>query len=172
MHRRTFLGAVACAAALVPPRASATPAVLPGLPDDAQFWLNGPPRTAAALAGQPVLVEVWTFGCVNCRNSLPWVKRIHARYAPRGLNLIAVHTPEFAVERDPDAVRTALGRLDIGYPVLLDPESRVWRALDNHYWPAFYLYDRQHRLVGTRIGELHAGESSADAFEAAIVAQL
>lgn len=177
MQRRTFLLAAAAQVAIAASvRADAEPApigaALPVLPTDGRDWLNSAPLVPAALADRPVLVEFWTFECSNCRNTLPWMKAAAARYAPRGLAVVAVHTPEFASERDPAAVRVALTRLGIDYPVLLDADSRVWNAFGNRYWPAFYLYDRAHRLIDTRIGELHAGEARADAFEARIVSAL
>jgi thiol-disulfide isomerase/thioredoxin len=135
---------------------------------DATHWLNSPPLTLSALRGRPVLVEFWTFGCSNCRNTLPWLERTHARYAPQGLVIIAVHTPEFDGERDRDAVTSAVARLGIRYPVLIDNGYAYWRALDNQYWPAFYLIDPEGHIVDTRIGELLAGERRADRFEAAI----
>lgn len=142
------------------------------LPDfeaaSSERWINSAPLTALALTGQPVLIEFWTFGCANCRNTLPWLKAAHARYGPRGLVVIGVHTPEFAVERDPDAILAATRRLGITYPVLLDPDSRYWNAFANRYWPAFHLYDRDHRHVASRIGELHQGRERADSFEAGI----
>jgi len=145
----------------------------PALPRlDATHWLNSPPLELAALRGRPVLIEFWTFGCSNCRNTLPWLARAHARYASQGLVIIAVHTPEFEDERDRDAVARAVARLGIRYPVLIDNGYAYWRALDNRFWPAFYLVDPEGRIVDTRIGELHAGERRADSFEAAIVGML
>jgi len=157
-------------AATAPTMPASMPAQLaPELPRlDARHWLNSPPLSLAALRGRPVLIEFWTFGCSNCRNTLPWLERIHARYAPRGLTVIAVHTPEFDRERDRDAVAQAVTRLGIRYPVVIDNGYAYWRALGNQYWPAFYLIDADGRIVDTRIGELHAGERRADAFEAAI----
>jgi thiol-disulfide isomerase/thioredoxin len=137
-----------------------------------EYWINSPPLTLAGLRGRPALIEFWTFACHNCRNTLPWVERMHARYGPRGLAVIAVHTPEFYHERNADAVAQAVARLGIRYPVLIDNDYAYWRALDNRYWPAFYLVDPQGRVVDMRIGELHAGERRADAFEAAIAALL
>jgi len=143
---------------------------LPTLP--AANWLNSAPLTLAALRGKPVLVEFWTFGCSNCRNTLPWLEQVHTRYAPKGLTIVAVHTPEFAHERDRTAVAKAVTRLGIRYPVMIDNDFAYWRALGNNYWPAFYLIDPQGRIVATRIGELHAGRRSADEFEAAIAGLL
>jgi thiol-disulfide isomerase/thioredoxin len=160
------LTAIAAAAAAASPPAPVAPE-LPRLA--AGNWLNSPPLTLAALRGRPVLIEFWTFGCGNCRNTLPWVKRVHTRYAPKGLTIIAVHTPEFDREHDRGAVTDAVARLGIRYPVLIDNGYVYWRALGNQYWPAFYLIDAEGRIVDARIGELHAGARSADAFEAAIV---
>jgi thiol-disulfide isomerase/thioredoxin len=157
-------------AATSPIMAAAAPAPLaPELPRlDARHWLNSPPLSLAALRGRPVLIEFWTFGCSNCRNSLPWLEHIHAQYTPHGLTVIAVHTPEFDGERDRDAVAQAVTRLGIRYPVVIDNGYAYWRALGNQYWPVFYLIDAEGRIVDTRIGELHARESRSDAFEAAI----
>jgi len=136
---------------------------LPTLPDSA--WLNSKPLSLAALRGHPVLIEFWTFDCSNCRNSLPWMKRIDARYAAQGLTVIAIHSPELEHERDPAAVAAHVRQLGITYPVLIDNDFQYWKALGNRFWPAFWLIDAQGRIVATRIGELHAGERSADDFE-------
>lgn len=141
---------------------------LPALP--ATAWINSPPLSLAALRGHPVLIEFWTFDCSNCRNSLPWMKHVHMRYAPRGLAIIAIHSPELAHERDPAAVSAHVLQLGIRYPVLIDNDFRYWNALGNRFWPAFYLIDSEGQVVATRIGELHAGQHSADEFERAIAA--
>jgi thiol-disulfide isomerase/thioredoxin len=136
---------------------------------DRSAWLNSPPLTLAQLRGKPVLIEFWTFGCSNCRNTLPWLKQIDARYRERGLTIVGVHTPEFAYEKSPAAVAEAIRKLGIRYPVLLDNDFAYWNSLANRYWPAFYLVDGNGRIVATRIGELHAGRRNADEFEQAIV---
>jgi thiol-disulfide isomerase/thioredoxin len=151
--------------------AAASPPQAPELPPlGAGAWINSPPLELAALRGRPVLVEFWTFGCSNCRNTLPWLARVHERYAPEGLVVIGVHSPEFDFERDPQAVAKHVRQLGIRYPVLVDNEFRYWKALGNRFWPAFYLIDPQGRIVATRIGELHAGGRSADDFERQIAA--
>ena len=170
MKRRDLhLGLLAMLAGRVVP---ASGVVLPGWSREPARWLNGAPLEADAIAGRPVLIEFWTYGCSNCRNTLPWVKSAYARFSPRGLVLVGVHTPEFPAERDPRNVRRALQALGIAYPVLLDPDEVYWTALANHYWPAFHLFDRDHRLVTTRIGELHVGQPGADSFARAIEQQL
>ncbi len=131
-------------------------------------WINSPPLLLRELRGQVVLVEFWTFDCYNCRNTLPWLKKIHAQYGPRGLKVVSVHTPELPRERDPAHVRAAVLELDISYPVMIDGDSSYWRAMGNRYWPAFYLIGRDGRIVETAIGELHTGRKNADAFEAAL----
>ena len=168
-----LLTVLGLALGMAPSNSSRTPTVaaeLPALPSSA--WLNSPPLTLAALHGHPVLIEFWTFDCSNCRNTLPWVKSIHARYSPRGLMVIAIHSPELEHERDPAAVAAHVTQLGIGYPVLIDNDFRYWNALGNRFWPAFYLIDPQGRIVATRIGELHSGERSADEFEQSIAALL
>ena len=119
-----------------------------------------------------MLVEFWTFGCSNCRNTLPWLKATAAEHAAQGLVVVGVHTPEFAQERVPANVARAVRDLGIGYPVMLDPDSAYWNLMNNRYWPAFYLIDRQGRIAATAIGELHDGEPRAERFEAQLRAVL
>lgn len=169
-HRLLWTAALTCALGLAwlacGGRAAATPASLPGFDaDDPAEWLNSMPLDRAALRGRPVLIEFWASGCSNCRNTLPWMKRTAERYGPHGLVVVAVHTPEFPSERGRRAVAAAAARLGISYPILLDDDARYWSRMGNRFWPAFYLYDAAGQLVASRIGELHAGERSADAFE-------
>ena len=135
-------------------------------------WINSPPLSLAALRGKVVLIEFWTFGCSNCRNTLPWLKAVESRYREQGLVVVGVHTPEFAQERVPANVMEAVRRLGITYPVMLDPDFEYWNRLKNRYWPAFYLVDRGGRITATAIGELHEGELRGDRFEAQLRAAL
>ena len=132
---------------------------------DPASWLNSPPLTLAGLRGRVVLVEFWTFGCVNCRRSLPWLSAMHERYRDQGLVVVGVHTPELAHERDATNVRDAVGRLGVTYPVMLDADYSYWDALDNRYWPAFYLIGPTGRIETTAIGELHLGDARGERFE-------
>ena len=150
------------------PAPDETPVVLPALSPRSEDWLNSRPLTPEAPAGRVVLLEFWTFGCSNCLATLPWMKSAYARHASQGLVVIAAHAPEFDSERDPGAVARAVRRLGIEYPVLLDPQSTVWNALGNRYWPAFHLFDARGRRVTTAIGELHPGTTRAASFEAEI----
>jgi thiol-disulfide isomerase/thioredoxin len=165
MHRRTLLFALPSLLVLNGAQARTSPA-LPALPQDPARWINSAPLSAAALAGHPLLIEFWTFDCVNCRNTQAWMDHVNARFASAGLITLGIHTPELPFEHDPVAVRRAVAERRIAYPVVLDGDHRLWQAFDNQYWPAHYLFDANHRLVGSSIGELHRGDSRGDAVEA------
>ncbi len=135
---------------------------LPGL-DGAVLWLNSPPLTAAQLKGKVVLVDFWTYSCINCIRAIPHVRALYDRYAKDGLVIVGVHSPEFAFERDPANVRQAIADLGIRYPVAVDNKLAVWRAFDNRYWPAQYLAD-----ANGRIRYHHFGEGSEAETEAAV----
>jgi thiol-disulfide isomerase/thioredoxin len=109
--------------------------------DAAPVWLNSPPLTSGALAGRVVLVDFWTYSCVNWLRTLPYVRAWSQRYADHGLTVVGVHAPEFGFEHDLDNVRRAVADLGVDYPVVIDNDFAIWRAFDNHYWPAVYLAD-------------------------------
>jgi len=116
-------------------------------------WFNSPPLTAAQLKGKVVLIDFWTYSCINCLRALPYVKAWDAKYRKDGLVVIGVHAPEFAFEREPANVARAIKDLGIDYPVALDNDYSVWRALGNQYWPAHYFFDAQGRLRFSHHGE-------------------
>ena len=116
-------------------------------------WFNSAPLTMASLRGRVVLVDFWTFGCVNCLHTVPHVERWHERYRDQGLVVVGVHTPEFGFERSADNLRDALQRLGIRYPVAQDNGYQTWNAWHNRYWPAQYLIDREGRVVMRHVGE-------------------
>jgi thiol-disulfide isomerase/thioredoxin len=118
-------------------------------------WFNtdGRPLSMAELRGKVVGVEMWTAGCENCLNVLPYMKAWYAKYRAQGFVLVGVHTPEFAHEGKVDYVRAAIARLGIAYPVVMDDEYRIWNAYHNNYWPAFYLIDKRGQIRYTRFGE-------------------
>jgi thiol-disulfide isomerase/thioredoxin len=120
---------------------------------DETIWFNSQPLRLAGLAGQVVLVEFWTYGCYNCRNVEPHIRKWYQAYHSRGLEIIAVHSPEFDWERKPDNVRAYVRKRGIRYPVVLDNDFRIWRTWSNHYWPALYLVDKQGRVRYRQIGE-------------------
>jgi cytochrome c biogenesis protein CcdA/thiol-disulfide isomerase/thioredoxin len=150
---------------------TATPAPALNLPVEGQIpplsgavqWLNSPPLSAQQLRGKVVLLDIWTYSCINCLRTLPYVKAWADKYKSDGLVVIGVHDPEFAFERNVDNIKQAVARLGITYPVAVDNDYAIWRALDNEYWPAHYLIDAQ-----GRIRYHHFGEGSYDETERAI----
>jgi thiol-disulfide isomerase/thioredoxin len=118
-------------------------------------WLNTPdgePLRLAALRGRVVLLEFWTFACVNCRRTLPFLRRMHDQYQP-DLTVVGVHSPEFPFERSVENVERAVREHGLEYPVGLDNDFVAWNAYGNRYWPTVYLIDRAGRIRYTRIGE-------------------
>ncbi|RON09341.1 cytochrome C biogenesis protein [Pseudomonas brassicacearum] len=131
---------------------------LPSL-DGAVQWLNSPPLNAQALKGKVVLVDFWTYSCINCLRTLPYVKAWAEKYRDQGLVVIGVHAPEFAFERDVGNVTKAMKDLGINYPVAIDNDYKIWRAFNNEYWPAHYFADAQGRIRYHHFGEGNYAES-------------
>ena len=111
--------------------------------DGATGWLNSPPLTAEDLRGKVVLVDFWTYTCINWLRTLGYVRAWAEKYEDQGLVVVGVHTPEFPFERDVDNVRRAAKDMRVEYPVALDSDYAVWRAFSNRYWPAVYIADAQ-----------------------------
>jgi cytochrome c biogenesis protein CcdA/thiol-disulfide isomerase/thioredoxin len=127
-------------------------------------WLNTPdgrPLSLAKLRGRVVLVDFWTYSCINCLRTLPHLKAWDAAYRRAGLTIVGMHSPEFAFEHVPDNVRSAVGRLGVRYPVALDNDFATWRAYSNDYWPAEYLIDRSGRIRHEHYGEGAYGETES-----------
>jgi cytochrome c biogenesis protein CcdA/thiol-disulfide isomerase/thioredoxin len=122
-------------------------------------WLNSPPLDAQALKGKVVLVDFWTYSCINCLRTLPYVKAWAEKYRDQGLVVIGVHAPEFAFERNVANVTKAMKDLGINYPVAIDNDFKVWRAFNNEYWPAHYFADAQGRIRYHHFGEGEYAES-------------
>src|SRR6267154_5670027 len=116
-------------------------------------WFNSAPLNVADLRGKVVLVDFWTYGCVNCVNTLPHVTDLYAKYRDRGLVVVGVHTPEFLFERSASNVQAALKRHGITYPVAQDNDSQTWNAYSNRYWPAQYIVDQSGKIVFQHDGE-------------------
>jgi thiol-disulfide isomerase/thioredoxin len=116
-------------------------------------WLNSPPLTPAGLRGKVVLVDFWTYTCINWLRQLPYVRAWAGKYSGHGLVVIGVHTPEFGFEHDVGNVRRAVTDMQVGYPVAVDNDYVVWRAFDNYYWPALYFADAQGRIRHHHYGE-------------------
>ena len=110
--------------------------------DGAVEWLNGPPLSRDALRGKVLLIDFWTYSCINCLRAIPYVQAWAAKYKDQGLVVIGVHTPEFAFERDGGNVRRAVSTLGLSYPIAVDSNRAIWNAFGNQYWPAHYVIDR------------------------------
>jgi thiol-disulfide isomerase/thioredoxin len=118
-----------------------------------QNWINSPPLKIADLRGKVVLIDFWTYSCINCVRTLPYIKDWDAKYRDKGLVIIGVHSPEFDFEKKLDNVQAAVKKYGIKYPVALDSELTTWSAFNNSYWPAHYLIDKDGRVVYTHFGE-------------------
>ena len=119
----------------------------------ANEWLNSEPLTPEALRGKVVLIDFWTYTCINWLRTAPYVRAWEQKYRDQGLVVIGVHSPEFAFEKDIDNVRRAVKELGIAYPIAVDSDHAVWRGFDNHYWPALYFIDAQGRVRHQHFGE-------------------
>jgi cytochrome c biogenesis protein CcdA/thiol-disulfide isomerase/thioredoxin len=125
----------------------------------ATAWLNSPPLSREALRGKVVLVDFWTYSCINCLRTLPYVRAWEAKYRAAGLVVIGVHAPEFAFERDPENVAKAVRDLGVTYPVALDNNHAIWRGFNNSYWSAHYFIDARGRIRYHHFGEGNYAES-------------
>jgi len=157
--------ATAAAKAASPPK-SALP-VLGTAPDfvGISHWLNTPGdrrESLASLRGKVVLVDFWTYSCINCLRTLPYLKAWDMRYRSKGLVILGVHTPEFAFEHDLGNVRAAVKRLGVDYPVALDNSYGTWKAYSNQYWPADYLVDQAGRVRDVHFGEGEYAKTERD----------
>jgi thiol-disulfide isomerase/thioredoxin len=121
--------------------------------DGATDWLNSEPLTPEGLRGKVVLVDFWTYTCINWLRTLGYVRAWHEKYEDQGLVVVGVHTPEFPFERDADNVRWAAKYQRVEYPIALDPDYAIWRAFANNYWPAVYIADGEGRIRHNHFGE-------------------
>jgi thiol-disulfide isomerase/thioredoxin len=125
---------------------------LPSL-DGATEWLNSPPLTAADLRGKIVLIDFWTYTCINWLRTLPYIRAWSEKYRDQGLVVIGVHAPEFPFEHEIENVRRAAQNERVTYPIVVDNAFTIWRAFNNHYWPALYLLDAEGRIRHHHFGE-------------------
>lgn len=116
-------------------------------------WLNSKPLTMRELRGKVVLIDFWTYTCINCIRTLPYVTSWHEKYKDKGLVIVGVHSPEFEFEKKAENVENAIKQYKIGYPVAQDNDFATWNAYDNHYWPAKYLVDTKGQIRYTHFGE-------------------
>jgi thiol-disulfide isomerase/thioredoxin len=159
-----IVAAVALSAVLV--AAGSNPSSISGhvdvsnLPDagrapalDAKGWINSPPLTQASLKGKVVLYDIWTYSCINCVRTFPYVRAWYDRYKADGLVVVGVHSPEFDFEKVHSNVEGAVKRLDVTWPVALDDDMTIWNEFENQYWPADYVADRTGELRYSHFGE-------------------
>ncbi|GAC1505328.1 MAG: hypothetical protein NVS1B3_03410 [Candidatus Dormibacteraceae bacterium] len=130
-------------------------------------WENSPPLKLASLRGKVVLVDFWTYSCINCQRTIPFVRQWWEKYKTSGLLIVGVHSPEFDFEKNIDNVRRAVKDYGVSWPVAVDSNMATWNAYSNHYWPAEYLIDRAGQIRHT-----HLGEGEYDVTESAIQALL
>src|SRR4030095_5074319 len=116
-------------------------------------WINSEPLKLQDLRGRVVLIEFWTFGCINCRNTLPFVERWHDHYREKGLTVIGVHSPEFDEERKVENLRREVASLGISYPVVTDNDYQTWKAYSVEAWPTVFLLDKQGRIRWMHVGQ-------------------
>ena len=126
---------------------AAAPELAPG------DWINSEPLKLSDLRGRVVLIDFWTFGCYNCRNTLPYLKNWNARYREKGLTIIGVHSPEFDEEKDVANLRRQVSSLGIGYPIVTDNDFKTWNAYKVEAWPTVFLLDKQGRIRFMHVGE-------------------
>src|SRR5256886_1288415 len=119
----------------------------------ATAWLNSPPLAAAGLRGKVVLIDFWTYTCINWLRTLPYVRAWADKYRDHGVVVIGVHSPEFPFEHDLENVRQAAKNMRVAYPIAIDNDFAIWSAFNNHYWPALYLVDAQGRIRHHQFGE-------------------
>jgi thiol-disulfide isomerase/thioredoxin len=118
-----------------------------------QQWLNSNPLSVADLKGSVTLVQFWTFACINCQRTLPYIVSWNEKYAAQGLRTIGIHTAEFPFEKDINNIENALQKHKITYPVPVDNQYQTWKAYNNEFWPHLFLADRNGIIVYDRIGE-------------------
>jgi thiol-disulfide isomerase/thioredoxin len=164
LRRRAMLGSMLAVAA-----GGGAAAATPSLRDHGaapeftgiEQWLNSPPLTLSALRGKVVLVDFWTYSCINCLRTLPHVNRWAETYKAQGLVVVGVHTPEYAFERSTGNVQTAMQRFGVKHPVAQDNRYATWKAYGNQYWPAIYLVDARGQIRFKHFGEGRYQETEA-----------
>jgi len=154
-------GAMTGAATMSNKASSSAPPIEGELPalNGAVAWLNSSPLTPESLRGKVVMIDFWTYSCINCLRALPYVKSWYERYKDQGLVVLGIHSPEFAFEKNGANVRRAIRDLGITYPVALDNNYALWQAFNNRYWPAHYFVDAMGRIRGHHFGEGNYEES-------------
>ena len=130
-----------------------------------QDWIHSKPLRPADLKDKVVLLYFWTFDCWNSYRSFPWLLDLEREFAPQGLQVVGIHTPEMEHEKLRGNLEAKIEQFHVTHPVMMDNDFRYWRTLDNHAWPTFYLVDRAGTIRYTMVGETHPGDRNAENFE-------
>lgn len=133
--------------------------------DDPRDWINSEPLQLSDLRGRVLLIDIWTFGCWNCYRSFPWLKTLEAQFSDESFQVIGVHSPEFEHEKVRANIETKVDEFGLEHPIMIDNDFSYWKALDNRYWPAFYLIDKRGNLRAVFVDETHAGDVQARRIE-------
>lgn len=134
----------------------------------AQAWLNSSPLKKEDLLGKVVLIDFWTFDCWNCYRSFPWLHEVEDKFNSKGLQVIGIHSPEFAHEHERPRLEKKAEKYKLEHPIMMDNDFAYWKLMKNQYWPAFYLVDKQGVVRQRFIGETHSGGNQAKRIEAVI----
>ena len=134
----------------------------------AHEWINSGPLKLSDLRGSVVLIDFWTFDCWNCYRSFPWLNGVEVAYGNRGLRVIGVHTPEFDHERIRGNIVAKVKEFNLHHPIMIDNDFSYWKAMNNRYWPAFYLIDKRGMLRAAFVGETRAGTAQSKNIERVI----
>ncbi len=135
---------------------------------DSSQWINSDALTVAQLKGTVVLIDVWTFECWNCYRSFPWLNDLENRYSAKDFKIIGIHSPEFARERVIASINQKVKEFKLHHPVMVDNDMGYWKALQNRYWPAFYVIDKKGNIRDVVVGETHSGDRNARRIESQI----
>ncbi len=134
----------------------------------AQEWFNSKPLTKKDLLGKVTLVDFWTFGCWNCYRSFPWLHGVEKQYKSKGFQILGIHSPEFENEKVHANIKAKIKEFKITNPVMVDNDMGFWRAMNNRYWPSYFIVDKKGLVRANFIGETHKDSAQANKIEALI----
>jgi thiol-disulfide isomerase/thioredoxin len=170
-----FTIAVVSNSAVSEPAKNQPPRLLPEFThSSAEYWINSAPLTIQNLlkSDKIILIDMWTFDCWNCYRSFPWLNALEKKYQDKGLQIIGIHTPEFDHEKIRANIEHKVKEFKLHHPIMIDNDFSYWRALNNRYWPSYYLVNQQGEIVYSHVGESHKGDRKAKQLEQALLALL
>ena len=136
--------------------------------DNPKEWFNSKPLKREDLKGKVVLIDVWTYGCWNCYRSFPWLNELEGKFSSDSFQVIGIHTPEFDREKTASNVAEKIKKFKLHHPVMMDNDFSYWKALNNRYWPSFYIVDKKGNIRFKHVGETHSGDRNAENIESEI----